>query len=406
MTSRTYLIFTKTGCAYCDAAKNLVASKPSPDVSAVFETCLDIQDARTRAVRVVGERCAKSISSFPVVFEGGRLVGGYENLRDEIDEPILAPTPDRFSAFPIKYPDLWKMYKTAIASFWTPEEVSLRDDVVQWESRLDDNERHFISHILAFFATADGIVNENLAANFSVEVQLPEARAFYAYQMYAESIHAETYGLLIDGLIRNASERDRLFRAMQDIPCVRTKATWALKWFDRRRPFAERLIAFACVEGILFSGSFCAIYWLKKRGLMPGLSLSNEFISRDEGMHQTFACTLYSHIKHRASQHRILEIVREAVEDEKEFICEAIPCNLIGMNAALMSEYVEYVADRLVMQLGYDKAFGTANPFPWMEMISLSGKTNFFEATVSEYARAGVLTGNEDSSTFGMDEDF
>jgi ribonucleotide reductase beta subunit family protein with ferritin-like domain len=404
---RNYLVLTKPGCPWCDAAKSLLVEKGYS--SAIFETCSDIHDARVRVARVVGERNARSgVSSFPVVVntDRGILVGGYEKLRDEIDEPLLSESDTRFSAFPIRYMDLWSMYKKAVAGFWTSEEVSLKDDVVQWTSSLNDDERHFISHVLAFFASADGIVNENLAANFSVEIQIPEARAFYAYQMYSESIHNEMYGLLIDAVIRNASDRDRLFGAIRSIPCVRAKASWALKWLDRSRPFAERLIAFACVEGILFSGSFCSIYWLKKRGLMPGLSMSNEFISRDEGQHQAFACVLYRHVKHPVSANRALDIVREAVHNEKDFICEAIPCNLVGMNSSLMSEYIEFVADRLLLELGYDRAFGTANPFPWMEMISLSGKTNFFEGRVSEYARAGMLVEGDDASVFGIDENF
>ena len=402
---KNYIVFSKHGCTWCDAAKALLADR---GYHATFETCSDIQDARTRISRIVGERGAKGVTSFPAVVDTarGKLVGGYEKLRDEIDEPILSESDARFSAFPVRFPDMWSMYKRAVAGFWTSEEVSLKDDVVQWDAALNADERHFISHVLAFFASADGIVNENLAANFSVEVQIPEARAFYAYQMYSESIHNEMYGLLIDALIRNATERDRLFGAIREVPCVRAKASWALKWLDRSRPFAERLIAFACVEGILFSGSFCSIYWLKKRGLMPGLSMSNEFISRDEGQHQTFACVLYRHLKHRVPATRVMDIVHEAVDNEKEFICEAIPCNLVGMNAALMSEYIEFVADRLLLELGYERAFGTANPFPWMEMISLSGKTNFFEGRVSEYARAGMLVEGEDTSVFGMDDDF
>ncbi|KAK1438772.1 hypothetical protein QVD17_04582 [Tagetes erecta] len=324
------------------------------------------------------------------------------------EEPLLAPNPDRFCMFPIQYPQIWEMYKKAEASFWTAEEVDLSQDQRHWES-LTDGERHFITHVLAFFAASDGIVLENLAGRFMKEVQVSEARAFYGFQIAIENIHSEMYSLLLETYIKDSNEKNRLFRAIETIPCVEKKANWALKWIDGSESFAERIIAFACVEGIFFSGSFCAIFWLKKRGLMPGLTFSNELISRDEGLHCDFACLLYSLLKTKLSEERVKGIISDAVNIEREFVCDALPCALVGMNGDLMSQYIEFVADRLLDSLGHSKLYNTQNPFDWMELISLQGKTNFFEKRVGEYQKASVmsnLNGNGDSHVFKMDEDF
>jgi len=319
-------------------------------------------------------------------------------------EYLLQENKQRFVLFPIKHKEVWEMYKKAEASFWTAEEIDLSHDLPDWD-KLNPNERHFISHVLAFFAASDGIVNENLAMRFSNEVQIPEARCFYGFQIAMENIHSETYSLLIDSYIKDPIEKDRLFRAIDTVPAVQKKAEWALKWINSSESFAERLIAFAAVEGIFFSGSFCSIFWLKKRGLMPGLTFSNELISRDEGLHCDFACLLYSMIQNKLSKERIFEIIGNAVEIEKEFICEALPVNLIGMNAELMAQYIEFVADRLLVALGYPKMFNTKNPFDWMELISLQGKTNFFEKRVGEYQKAGVMT-DKNAQIFTLEAEF
>lgn len=320
------------------------------------------------------------------------------------DEVLLKENKDRFVILPINYPAIWEMYKKHEASFWTAEEIDLSGDSKDWEN-LNDGERHFISHILAFFAASDGIVNENLAVNFMSEVQVPEARCFYGFQIMMENIHSETYALLIDTYIKDAAEKDRLFHAIDTVPCVKKKAEWALRWIDNGT-FAQRLVAFAAVEGIFFSGSFCSIFWLKKRGLMPGLTFSNELISRDEGLHCEFACLLYRMLKNQLSQEEVTEIILDAVTIEKEFITDALPVALIGMNAKLMSQYIEFVADRWLAELGYDKLFGASNPFDFMEMISLQGKTNFFEKRVGDYQKSGVLSVNEGSQEFSLDEEF
>ncbi len=318
-------------------------------------------------------------------------------------ELLLKENKDRFVILPIKYPEIWEMYKKCEASFWTAEEIDLGDDMKYWDA-MNDGERHFISHVLAFFAASDGIVNENLAINFMSEVQLPEARCFYGFQIMMENIHSETYALLIDTYIKDPAEKDRLFHAIDTVPCVGKKAQWALRWINNGT-FAERLIAFAAVEGIFFSGSFCSIFWLKKRGLMPGLTFSNELISRDEGMHCEFACLLYRMLENKLSKEAATAIITDAVEIEKEFVTDALPVNLIGMNAKLMSQYIEFVADRWLGELGYDKVYGASNPFDFMEMISLQGKTNFFEKRVGDYQKSGVLNSQE-SKSFSLDEDF
>jgi len=320
-------------------------------------------------------------------------------------EPLLEDNKDRFVLFPVKYHDIWEMYKKAEASFWTAEEIDLSPDLVDWSTKLNDDEKHFIKHVLAFFAASDGIVNENLAVNFMREVQFPEARCFYGYQIMIENIHSETYSLLIDTYIKDPVEKDRLFHAIDTVPAVKKKADWAMRWIGEGT-FAERLIAFAAVEGIFFSGSFCSIFWLKKRGLMPGLAFSNELISRDEGLHCDFACLLYTHyLKNRMPEEKVREVITNAVEIEKEFVTEALPVKLIGMNAELMCQYIEFVADRLLVALGCSKVYNAANPFDFMELISLQGKTNFFEKRVGEYQKSGV-TSQRDQNVFSLDEDF
>ncbi|KAL7135932.1 hypothetical protein ABFS83_11G131500 [Erythranthe nasuta] len=324
------------------------------------------------------------------------------------EEPLLAANPDRFCMFPIQYPEVWEMYKKAQASFWTAEEVDLSDDLRHWVT-LSSGEQHFIKHVLAFFAASDGIVLENLAGRFMKDVQISEARAFYGFQIAIENIHSEMYSLLLEAYIKDSSEKNHLFRAIETVPCVQKKANWALRWIDGSESFAERIVAFACVEGIFFSGSFCAIFWLKKRGLMPGLTFSNELISRDEGLHCDFACLLYSLLKMKLSEEKVKGIVGNAVEIEREFVCDALPCALVGMNGEMMSQYIEFVADRLLNALGCGKMYNVQNPFDWMELISLQGKTNFFEKRVGEYQKASVmssLNGNGDNHTFKLDEDF
>src|SRR5687767_8601043 len=317
-------------------------------------------------------------------------------------EPILVENKDRFVLFPIKYKDIWEFYKKAEASFWTAEEIDLASDLQDWNNKLNDNERHFIKHVLAFFAASDGIVNENLAINFMNEVQYPEARCFYGFQIMIENIHSETYSLLIDTYINDPAEKDRLLHAIDTVPCVKKKAEWALRWISNGS-FAERLIAFAAVEGIFFSGSFCSIFWLKKRGLMPGLSFSNELISRDEGLHCDFACLLYQkHLVNKLPKETVQKIITDAVEIEKEFVSDALPVKLIGMNSDLMCQYIEFVADRLLVELGNQRVYNVSNPFDFMELISLQGKTNFFEKRVGEYQKAGVMNSSE--NVFKLDE--
>lgn len=319
-------------------------------------------------------------------------------------EPILQENKDRFVLFPINHQDIWQMYKQAEASFWTAEEIDLTPDLHDWANKLNEDERFFIKHVLAFFAASDGIVNENLAVNFLKEVQYPEARCMYGFQVMIENIHSEAYSLLIDTYIKDVVEKDRLLHAIDTIDCVQKKGQWALRWIDKGS-FAERLVAFAAVEGIFFSGSFCSIFWLKKRGLMPGLSFANELISRDEGLHCDFACLLYTnHLINPLSVDTVTQIITDAVEIEKEFVSSALPVRLIGMNSDLMCQYIEFVADRLLLALNCKKVYHAVNPFDFMELISLQGKTNFFEKRVGEYQKAGVKEGS--SKAFSMDEDF
>jgi ribonucleotide reductase beta subunit family protein with ferritin-like domain len=318
-------------------------------------------------------------------------------------EPLLTEDDNRYVMFPIQDQDIWQMYKKQVECFWRAEEIDLSKDMAHWES-LNEKERYFISMILAFFAASDGIVLENLAMRFMGEVQLSEARAFYGFQIAMENIHSETYSLLIDTYIKDREEKSMLFNALNNYPCIKKKADWAIKWIqDKRSSFATRLIAFACIEGIFFSGAFCSIFWLKKRGLMPGLTFSNELISRDEALHTEFAVLLYNKLNKKLNKSKVLEIIKDAVEIEKEFICDALPCRLIGMNSDLMCQYIEFVADRLSVQLGYDKIYNTANPFDFMEMISIEGKTNFFEKRVAEYALADKTKPDD---VFEFDNDF
>ena len=323
----------------------------------------------------------------------------------DLQEPILESNNSRFVLFPIQHDDIWGFYKKAEASFWTAEEIDLSQDLTDWENKLTNDEKHFIKHVLAFFAASDGIVNENLAEHFLSEVQYTEAKFFYGFQIAIENIHSETYSLLIDTYIKKSEEKNYLFNAIDTMDCVKRKADWALRWIDKGS-YAERLVAFAAVEGIFFSGSFCSIFWLKKRGLMPGLTFSNELISRDEGLHCDFACLLYTkHLVNKLTKKQVREIIMDAVTIEKEFVTDAIPVKLIGMNSDLMSQYIEFVADRLLVELGNEKEYHTSNPFDFMEMISLQGKANFFEKRVGEYQKAGVLAG-KDNLTFTTNEEF
>ena len=341
----------------------------------------------------------------PALSLGDTGVADASLSNSDSNEPLLIANPRRYVLFPIEHPDIMAMAKKAIAVFWTVEELDLTKDMKDWE-KLDENTQHFIKHILGFFAASDGILMENLSLNFQNEVQWPEARYFYANQNFMESIHSETYSLLIDTYIDDKSEKQRLLEAAQTIPAIQKKADWAMKWLDRGKAnFATRLVAFAVVEGIFFSGAFCSIFWLKKRGLMPGLTTSNEFIARDEGLHTDFACMLYGKIVNRLKKGQVNKIIKEAVTIEKNFITKALPCELIGMNAELMSQYIEFVADRILMQLGYPKIYESANPFEFMERISLEGKDNFFEKKVSNYAKAAVGKTQEEMS-FSTEVDF
>ncbi|NXY72837.1 RIR2 reductase, partial [Glareola pratincola] len=324
---------------------------------------------------------------------------------EQEEEPLLRENPRRFVIFPIQYHDIWQMYKKAEASFWTAEEVDLSKDLQHWES-LKPEEKYFISHVLAFFAASDGIVNENLVERFSQEVQITEARCFYGFQIAMENIHSEMYSLLIDTYIKDSKEREFLFNAIETLPCVKKKADWAMCWIgDKKATYGERVVAFAAVEGIFFSGSFASIFWLKKRGLMPGLTFSNELISRDEGLHCDFACLMFKHLIHKPSEERVKEIIMNAVLIEQEFLTEALPVKLIGMNCTLMKQYIEFVADRLMLELGFEKIYRVENPFDFMENISLEGKTNFFEKRVGEYQRMGVMSKPTDNS-FTLDAEF
>ena len=384
------VILSKDQCEFCDHAVALCKEEG-------IEYKKELVDKHE-----LRERC-KGATHYPQIFAGGRHIGDYYAFADWVEdeyEPMLLPTVSRFTVFPIKHPKLWDLYKKAQMSNWTAEEIDLGTDMDDWE-RLTDNERHFIKYILAFFAGSDGIVNENLDLNFASEVQWPEARCFYAYQEHNECVHGETYSLLIDKLIKCDAEKSQLFNAIETIPCIKEKAQWALNYFDKSRSFGERLLAFACVEGIFFSGAFCAIFWLKKRGLMKGLSFSNELISRDEGLHQEFALELFKMLRHKPSSDTIRAIVADAVAIEKNFICDAIPCPLIGMNSDSMSTYIEYVADRLLKSIGEKPIFNAKNPYDFMVNQSLDGKASFFEVRVGDYGRM-----DDSANEIGFDEDF
>lgn len=321
-------------------------------------------------------------------------------------EELLRDNQNRYVLFPIRYDEIWKHYKNAVSCFWTPEEIDFSKDKKHWDEKLNEDEKYFIENILAFFAGSDGIVMENISQRFLSDIQIPEARQFYSYQMFIEAIHSETYSLLIDTYVKNPLKKKKLFNAINEIPCIKKKADWAIKWIkNSTEDFGTRLVAFAIIEGVFFSASFCSIYWLKQRGLMPGLTFSNELISRDEGQHTDFACLLHSMLKNKPGQEKVYDIIREAVEIEKEFITDSIPCNLIGMNSDFMNEYIEFVADRLLLQLGYKKIWNSNNPFSFMELISLRGKENFFEVKTSNYSKAGVGKTEEDNSV-SFDDDF
>jgi ribonucleoside-diphosphate reductase subunit M2 len=384
-------IYSKQGCTYCDHAVELCETEGLQYEKIMIEK----EDLE--------KLCGGKFEAYPQIFIDDTRVGNFFEFQDFLEqeyEPLLTPSQNRFTIFPLKHENLWKLYKQAQMSNWTAEEIDFSKDMEDWRG-LSENEQRFIKFVLAFFAGSDGIVFENINNNFADEVHASEARSFYAYQCHNEMVHGETYSKLIDKYITDGKEKMQLFNAINTIPCIKKKADWALKWFDKSRSFAERLFAFACVEGIFFSGSFCAIYWLKKRGLMPGLTFSNELISRDEGLHQDFAVELFKMIRHKPSGHVLQAIVREAVDIEKEFIIDALPCSLIGMNAHKMSEYIEYVSDRLLKQIGQQPIFNSKNPFEFMELISLEGKTNFFEKRVGDYGKIDVT---EDQINF--DEDF
>ena len=328
-----------------------------------------------------------------------------KRIKRDAEEPLLKPNPNRFVIFPIQYADLWKMYKDHVSVFWRPEEIDLSKDLAHWNT-LNDKEQHFVKRILGFFAGSDGIVMENLAQRFAAEIQVPEATFFYAVQMMMEAQHSETYSLLIDTYIEDRAEKTDILRSIQTVPCIQKKAEWAISWMTSdEADFPMRIMAFAVVEGVFFSGAFCSIFWIKQRGIMPGLTASNEFIARDEGLHTDFACLLYSKCKHKLPKTKAIKLMREAVKIEKEFIMEALPCSLIGMSAPRMGEYIEFVADRLMVALGYAKIWNTANPFPWMERISLEGKDNFFEKRVTNYALAGVGA-DASKMSFALTEEF
>ena len=392
------LVTKRSGCTYCDQAKALLEKHDLEYEEVVLDS---MDDVRARYAPAVD---ATKIKTFPLVFKDGTYLGGFQHLRDSLEEPILREETARLSVFPIQHTDVYDLYKLAVSSFWTADEVSLRDDIVAFEA-LESSERHFLTHVLAFFAQADAIVLNNLLDSFAHEVQILESKMFYAFQGFMEGIHGEVYSQLIDALVRDHAEKHRLFDAISHIPAVRKKAEWAQKWLDRSaNRFATRLVAFAAVEGILFSGSFAAIFWLKHRGTnMPGLSMSNQFISRDERLHVDHATALYRKLENKLTQREVAAIIREAVDNEREFVCDALPCRLIGISAESMSQYIEFVADTLCIDLGHEPIYGSPNPFPWMVGISLQGKTNFFESRPSDYQRVKM---NEDDESSGDEDDF
>ena len=397
-------LFSKSNCPNCEKLKTVMRKVGH---SFTIIECISLGDLAQNFKGTSFEDDIYDQGGFPVttfLSDNESWIGNFEDSMIRFGEPLLMETQNKYSLYPITYPDVYEMYKKARASYWQPEEITLAKDMSDWKSMTND-ERHFVSYILAFFSASDGIVNENININFSKEIEVPEVRAFYAFQEAIEAVHSETYSILLDKYVENTKQKTFLQNGVQTIPSVKNKAEWALKHMSDEKSFARRLLAFACVEGIYFSGSFCAIFWLKKRNLLPGLAFSNELISRDEGLHTDFACLLYNKLQHRMSYEDTELLIREAVQNEKEFIIESLPCKLIGMNDALMSEYIEFVADRLVTKLGYPKIFFTENPFDFMENISLSGKTNFFEKRVAEYAKAGVMSGDSEE-TFELDAEF
>ena len=399
-------MFTKTNCPDCEKTKQLFV-KHNIHIDQIF-TMSSVNEVIKKYEKDGLELNCDSIKYFPF-FKTDNDIKLYttEEILSKRGEELLLENENRYVLFPITYPNIWNMYEKALASFWNVTEIDFSRDTYDFDNVLSTNDKHFVKTVLAFFAASDGIVNENLARNFSDEVQIPEARAFYSYQQFNETIHSHTYSLMIDRYITDAQEKNRLLRSIHTIPAVTKKADWAKRWINNTQTpcFAKRLIGFACVEGIMFSGSFCAIFWLKKRGLLPGLSFSNELISRDEGTHLDFAVLLYSMLRNKLTQQEVNEIVSEAVDHEKEFITTALPCNLVGMNNKLMSTYIEYIADRLMLQLGYTTIFNAENPFDFMEAISLTGKTNFFEKRSSDYQLAGVMASDSDN-VFSLNESF
>ena len=396
-----FTVYSKTsGCEYCDRAKDLLDARGLAYETRSFDTIADLKDA-------IQHVTPTAIKTFPVIFRDGVHVGGYINLRDMLDEPVLSHDTERLAAFPIEHPVIYELYKRHVASFWTSDEISLTDDITGFES-LTSDERRFVLHVLAFFSQADGIVLKNIDMNFSNDVTLFESKLFYAIQSFMEAEHAITYSQLIDSLVTDSTERMQLLDAIAHIPAVRDKAEWASRWLDRSRSFAERLVAFACVEGILFSGSFCAIFWLKTRVSMPGLSLSNQFIARDEKMHVDHAIALFHQLKHKPGRGMVTSIVTEAVENEIKFISDAIPNGLVGMNSELMTTYIKFVADQLMTDLGFAPIYDCRCPFSFMQTLGLEGKTNFFESRASEYARAGIshVATDPDSSRTSDEDDF
>lgn len=388
------VVYSKDGCSYCTRALAFFDKLRIPyEVRRV-----DASELR----RVCG--VAEGPLTYPQIFRGSERLGGYDDVYEIYHEPLLEENTERFTLFPIKYPEIFELYQNAVASFWTVSEIDLTHDHADW-NRLEEQERRFIKHILAFFASSDSIVADNLVANFCNEIQIAESRAFLAYQAYSETVHGHTYSLLLDTYVTEDEERDRLFRAITTIEPIKKKAAWAFRFMNAQQPFSVRLIAFAIVEGVFFSGSFCSIFWLKKRGLMPGLSFSNVLIARDEGMHVDHAVALFRRLRYRPDQSLVHDLVGEAVDHEIEFITEALSCDLIGMNRSLMGEYIKYVADHMLAELGYAKIYHASNPFPFMESISLEGKTNFFEKRVGEYQKAGVRTGRAEQG-FSTDADF
>ncbi len=393
------IIYSKNECINCNLLKNALKQSGVKYEEIKFKNLYEVYKIVSKVPGFEEEQ----LQSFPIVNDNLKILN-YEEAMNKYCEPILFPNNNSYTFYPIKYPSVYEMYKKARASFWQPEEISLLKDSSDY-MKLSNEEKHFITHILAFFAASDGIVNENLNTNFENEVTLPEIKAFYTFQSAIESIHSETYSILLEKFVDNHEEKTRLQNAILNVPAISKKAKWSFKYMNEEIPFAKRLLAFSCVEGIYFSGSFCAIFWLKKRNLLPGLTFSNELISRDEGLHTEFAVLLYSFLKFKLSEKEVHAVVSEAVSNEKEFIIEALPCRLIGMNSELMEKYIEFVADRLLQSLGYNKFYFTSNPFDFMENISLEGKTNFFEKRVAEYAKANVMN-EETQNVFELDEDF